>query len=447
MPGNYFSLVCQLLLIFCLFKSIHCTVKREQVLHNVFNKYLDRNELRENFGRIRSFPPRTYGSEGTRWSADGGDVFRAIWNVPNGCEERHGIEIPLSDYGIEFNKNHSWWTGDVISQFDAQMIGYYPHVTKDGTFINGGIPQLGNITAHLQKVADDILTAISDPDYAGLAMIDWEAWYPQWNSIEQRYRTYSTDHVSRQHPEWDKDTVNTVAALEWTEGAKLFMESTLQLAKLLRPKALWGYYHYPYCMVLANSTQCHPLQPKLNDEILWLFNESTIMYPSIYLIPEHVADFESSVKGRLAEAFRIREKSSDPKGAVMSYTRFNYTSTYYYFTLEDLNHTILTSAEFGTHGIVFWGDNYDDGTLQTCQELRDYVINALGPVVVMAREGAGSCSNKVCSGQGRCVGEILTCGKGDHRQKRKKREVKDSVCTCRCFVGWQGYDCSTRVKY
>lgn len=196
--------------------------------------------------------------------------------------------------------------------------------------------QLGNITAHLQKVADDILTAISDPDYAGLAMIDWEAWYPQWNSIEQRYRTYSTDHVSRQHPEWDKDTVNTVAALEWTEGAKLFMESTLQLAKLLRPKALWGYYHYPYCMVLANSTQCHPSQPKLNDEILWLFNESTIMYPSIYLIPEHVADFESSVRGRLAEAFRIREKSSDPKGAVMSYTRFNYTSTHYYFTLVRL---------------------------------------------------------------------------------------------------------------
>ena len=114
------------------------------MLLNVFNKYLNRNEHWKNVGRIRSFPPRTYGSEGTRWSADGGDVFRAIWNVPNGCEERHGIELPLSDYGIEFNKNHSWRTGDVISLFGARFIGYYPYVTEDGTFINGGIPQVSN---------------------------------------------------------------------------------------------------------------------------------------------------------------------------------------------------------------------------------------------------------------------------------------------------------------
>ena len=141
------------------------------------------------------------------------------------------------------------------------------------------------------------------------------------------------DHVRSRHPDWDNATIETVAKLEWTQGAKLFIESTLKLAKQLRSKALWGYYYYPFCKVTGSSPKCEPDQPKQNDEIMWLFNESTIIYPSIYLKPDIMPYTESSVEGRLAEAFRIREKSSDPKGPVMSYTRFNYTYTEFYLSL------------------------------------------------------------------------------------------------------------------
>ena len=96
---------------------------------------------------------------------------------------------------------------------------------------------------------------------------------------------------------------------------------------------------------------------------------------------------------------------------------------------EDLNNTILKSAEFGTHGVVFWGDHNDT---RNCYELKDYVIKALGPAVVTAREGAQACSKRVCSGRGRCVGKILSC--------------TSETCSCRCFRGWKGDDCSKQTS-
>lgn len=387
----------------------------------------------------------------TESSVSGSNIFRAIWNVPNSCAERHGINFPLADFGIEFNKNHNWNFGDVVNDFNEGDIGYYPYVDRvSQRYVNGGLPQLANITAHLEKATSDLLAAIPNPDFDGVGMIDWEEWHPHWDAIEGRYRTYSMDHVRSLHPDWDNATITAIARLEWTQGAKLFMESTLKLAKQLRPKALWGFYHYPYCNIRSSNASCKPNQYVIDDEIMWLYDEATVLYPSIYL-PQNEYFLSAKVKAELTEAFRVRDKSSDPKGPVLSYTRFNYSSTELYYSLEDLNHTILTSAEFGTNGVVFWGDNYDDRTAQTCQELNDYITKALGPILLMAREGATACSERVCSGTGRCVGHVLTCSKGGRMPKLKTGEdfvrlFGSDVCSCRCFIGWEGSDCSVPVK-
>lgn len=142
------------------------------------------------------------------------------------------------------------------------------------------------------------------------------------------------DSVRSNHPGWDNATIEAVAKLEWTQGAKLFMESTLKLVKLLRPEALCGYYRYPQCAVTSGRpTECHPGQGKQNDRSLWLVDASTILYPSIYLKPEKFADFAGAVRAKLEETFRVLIESKHPDGAVMSYTRFNYSLTDYYFTL------------------------------------------------------------------------------------------------------------------
>ncbi|XP_011667341.2 hyaluronidase 1 [Strongylocentrotus purpuratus] len=406
-------------------------------------------------------PPKLRGSNG----ANTDRIFRAIWDLPNSCKERFGIELPLSDFGIEFNSNHQGTGGNVINLFYSNELGLYPRYeyaagsksTKSTPIpINGGLPQLANITQHLEKSAADIMSTIPDPNFDGVSVIDWEAWRPQWHDNFDTLAVYQQEsiaHVKKMHPEWDNATVELVAKLEWTEGAKLFMESTLKLGTTLRPKASWGYYAYPYCFnnkETANMS-CTATAVATNNDVMWLFNESSSLYPSIYLRPTHTNQ-KAYVKSKLEEAFRVRDRSGDPQGVVFSYTRFNYSHTGFFYSLENLNDTILQSAELGVDGVIFWGDNFDDKSAEACSHLQSYIKSALGPTVRMSQEGAESCSKRICSGKGRCVGDILKCG-GTRRlpagARRKGTEEGDrggNVCTCRCFRGWTGKDCSVPVK-
>ncbi|XP_071491505.1 hyaluronidase-like [Diadema antillarum] len=381
-------------------------------------------------GTFYNFPREAAREDSTHFSDDN-SIFRAFWNVPNFCEQ-HDVKLPLQKFKIECNSNGNRSHGDKITVFGHNRVGLYPFIDSDTLeFINGGLPQLANITAHLEKATVDILNYIPDPNFDGIGMIDWEKWLPHMIlNGTNKYREFSIAHVRNLHPDWDDATITSVATLEWMQGTRLFLESTVKLAMQLRPKALWGFYHYPYCPVIRmdNRTFCDERMVEFNDKLMWMFNETTAMYPSIYIKPSKLHGIDTVIP-TLREAFRMRELSSDPKGVVLSYTRFNYTGTSYYFTLEDLNATILTSAEFGTHGVVFWGSVQDDGNRQTCLELRDYIETALGPTLLMARDGAEACSSRVCSGHGRCVGKILSCA-GTSRLNRKQPELNPGQKNC-----------------
>lgn len=91
-------------------------------------------------------PPKLRGSNG----ANTDRIFRAIWDLPNSCKERFGIELPLSDFGIEFNNNHQDTGGNVINLFYSNELGLYPRYeyaagskSKTPIPINGGLPQVG----------------------------------------------------------------------------------------------------------------------------------------------------------------------------------------------------------------------------------------------------------------------------------------------------------------
>nr|XP_054753207.1 hyaluronidase-like [Lytechinus pictus] len=391
-------------------------------------------------------------------------IFRAIWNLRNHCGDRFGIELPLSDYGIEFNRNHKCTGGgNVINLFHRNQMGLFPryeYVPGPGPGnetqpvpVNGGIPQLANITQHLEKAAEDITSIIPDPKFDGVAVIDWEAWRPQWKENFDLLRIYqekSIAHVKELHPEWDTAMVESVARLEWEQGAKLFMESTLELAKTLRPNTNWGFYMYPLCLIHGDTANmsCTAATVTNNNNVMWLFNERTALYPSIYLRPFHFYQ-KLWVRSKLQEALRVRQRSDDPQGVIMSYTRFNYSDTGLFYSLEDLNNTILQSAKFGTNGVILWGETLDVSTVEECSQLRSYIINALGPTVVMSRKGAESCSMRICSGNGRCVGDILACRSADRPRDPMKVGVDqghgENTCSCRCFRGWEGDTCSVRM--
>lgn len=55
-----------------------------------------------------------------------------------------------------------------------------PFFHQNGQPVNGGVPQNASLEAHLKQVEVDIDATIPDVNFAGLAIIDWEAWRPLW---------------------------------------------------------------------------------------------------------------------------------------------------------------------------------------------------------------------------------------------------------------------------
>jgi hypothetical protein len=68
--------------------------------------------------------------------------FGVIWNVPSEvCKIKYDIELPLSKFGIRFNKNETF-SGDIIKLFYEPTPGLYPRYLPNGVPQNGGLPQV-----------------------------------------------------------------------------------------------------------------------------------------------------------------------------------------------------------------------------------------------------------------------------------------------------------------
>eukprot|EP01050_Picozoa_sp_SAG11_P010478 SAG11_NODE_1050_length_6025_cov_5.835974_2_plen_795_part_00 len=143
--------------------------------------------------------------------------FRALWNQPwtEECQSRlplPGGPINISAYtGIEANAYATSANGSVVGgpQFNGDVVAtLYPH---DGTglypvfacqgppyseetckAVNGGSPQLGNLTAHLAQWHADIVRLFPDPASTAVVALDWEMWWPLWENNEPDNNVSST---------------------------------------------------------------------------------------------------------------------------------------------------------------------------------------------------------------------------------------------------------------
>ena len=85
--------------------------------------------------------------------------------------------------------------------------GFWPHFLKNGSAINGGIPQLGNLSLHEAALAafiDEKLPA----NFSGAAVVDFEAWNPLWSqgSPDDKYHNASRAAVRAALDEMSKVT-------------------------------------------------------------------------------------------------------------------------------------------------------------------------------------------------------------------------------------------------
>lgn len=272
--------------------------------------------------------------------------FPVVWNMPTRrCHHVYGVHLPLENYGITHNpKAH--FLGPEISLFYQQRLGLYPYLERSGEPINGGIPQLADLKGHLTLTEDQLEDGLKD-DFTGLAVLDWEAWQPLWTwdfGEKSAYRNMSEALVRWNQPELMPWEVTEVAKREFEEASRAFMLETLRLAMDLRPAGYWGYYGYPACHNInvdpssgKYTGQCHRGTVELNDQLAWLWRQSSALYPSIY-VPERVAQrgqTQLMVRHRILEAIRVAtqysevEEGQDPT-LVMPYARIAFTHTLHF---------------------------------------------------------------------------------------------------------------------
>lgn len=210
--------------------------------------------------------------------------YTVVWNCATILCTTKNVTFDVTKFDIVQNGNDSR-AGKYITLMPT--LGRFPVIEGNGEYINGGIPQLGDLVAHVGNVTLDIKNLIPDENYEGLAVIDFESWRPLFEHNYDTLSVYqhaSVELVKKQNPTWTNESlIAATAKAQWDSAAQMFMESTLMIARQLRPQALWGYYGFPRCFGGVVNLECTNSTEMENDQLMWLIEGSTALFPSIYI--------------------------------------------------------------------------------------------------------------------------------------------------------------------
>ncbi|XP_028728849.1 hyaluronidase-4 [Peromyscus leucopus] len=399
--------------------------------------------------------------------------FIVAWNAPT--------DLCLIKYNFTLNLKIFQMIGSPrlkdgeqnVTIFYVNKLGYYPWYTSVGVPINGGLPQNASLQVHLEKAAQDINYYIPGENFSGLAVIDWEYWRPQWArnwDSKDIYRQKSRRLISDMKENISATDIEYLAKATFEKSAKAFMEETIKLGIRSRPKGLWGYYLYPDChnynFYDTNYTGSCPVEEVLrNDELSWLWNSSTALYPAIS-IKKSLRDSERTLhfsQFRVHESMRISTMTShDYALPVFIYTRLGYREEPLLFlSKQDLISIIGESAALGAAGIVIWGDMNLTSSEENCSKVNHFVNSDFGSYIINVTRAAEMCSHHLCKNNGRCIRKtweaphylhlnpasyhIETSEDGEFIVKGRASEadlaVMEENFQCHCYQGYEGADC------
>ncbi|XP_034445658.1 hyaluronidase-3 [Hippoglossus hippoglossus] len=396
--------------------------------------------------------------------------FVVVWNMPTShCQKRYNVHLNLGDFDIVENRQQRF-QGQKMTIFYRDRLGEYPYLSRDGRKVNGGVPQEGDLAAHLSLTAMQ-MSGLLQPNFAGLAVIDWEEWRPLWErnfGSKMEYRRLSKHLVRQARPDLSERAVTSLARKSFEESAQMFMEETLRSAVRGHPKGLWGFYGFPACFNKhkiktdkSYTGRCHRGTRQQNERLSWLWSQSTALYPSIYL-PQRLAGSQDAalmVRHRLLEALRVaslwrHDNNIHHATPVLPYARLAFTHTLNFLNETDLEHTLGESASLGAAGVVLWGERKFAKSKEQCIFLRDYIHAVLGPFVRSLRSDTHRCSLQLCHGNGRCTrrhpnsGHMVSSGQAVLSDPHDSSSVKafHRHFMCQCFPGWTGQECGEMMK-
>lgn len=353
----------------------------------------------------------------TRWPLYSRKPVLLVWNAPTqDCTPRHGVTLSLKLFDIVASPNEGFVRQN-LTIFYKERLGLYPYYKPDGAAVNGGLPQLASLTQHYEKMPGDVQKYIREPEAKGLSVIDWEEWRPLWIrnwEMKDIYRDKSRKLVAKKNSKWTPEQVGRTAQQEFELSAHSFMQGTLKYARSLRPNQLWGFYLFPDCYNhdyksnLKNYTgRCPVEEMARNDQLNWLWKESTAFFPSIYL--DSILRFTNYgrlfVRNRVKEAMRLASVGDGLAHPVFVYTRPTYINQIHmaFLTETDLVSTIGESVALGAAGVIFWGDTSYANSSVSCSTLNNYLQGPLGRYLINVSTAADQCSQVLCNSHGRCL--------------------------------------------
>ncbi|XP_029952177.1 hyaluronidase PH-20-like isoform X2 [Salarias fasciatus] len=343
-----------------------------------------------------------------------GHPFVAIWNAPT--EQCAQLDIPLDTAAFQAVTTTAAIPGQFLTIFYEDRLGFYPKVdTSKRQLYSGGIPQTGNLTEHLAKARGQIDHYISQDSSPGLAVIDWESWRPLWEQnwgSKQIYQKLSVAHAVLMAPFLSSKQISTLAKRQFQQAGRRFMERTISLGVRERPSRRWGFYLFPDCHNYnydesSYTGRCSKKTQKKNDQLLWLWQRSTALFPSIYLplSLKNSAQAAMFVRNRVQEALRVAALAKRPYTVpIYAYARPMYRiQTQKFLSQKDLVSTVGESAALGASGVVMWGSVKDYSSKADCQALSDYLTTTFSPYVANVTAAAMLCGELLCQKKGRCV--------------------------------------------
>ncbi|XP_033880249.3 hyaluronidase PH-20-like [Acipenser ruthenus] len=342
--------------------------------------------------------------------------FIFMWTAPTElCKTRYGVDLDLK-YFQYVSSTLKTDTNQTVSIFYPDRFGIYPTVNEiTGESFNGGLPQLVNLKKHYEQAKKDVHFYIpyNNP---GLAVLDLEDWRPQWvrNWAEKDiYRRYSTALVQQRGLTLTFEKAYHVAKDEFEQAATSYFKNSLKLGKTLKHKRVWGYYLFPECynydynQTINYTGRCPDIEIERNNKLQWLWNESTALYPSIYL--EIILKASSKallfVRHRLQEAMRVAMLPNPSYSLpVYAYTQaaFKDNNTEYLSEI-DYVHTFGEAVALGVSGIVQWGSQNFTKSMDTCVALRSHIEKTLNPYILNITTATKLCSATLCKNKGRCI--------------------------------------------
>ncbi|XP_056130763.1 hyaluronidase-3 [Lampris incognitus] len=398
--------------------------------------------------------------------------FVVVWNMPTArCQKKFNVHLDLRDFHIVENQPEEF-QGQKILIFYRDHLGKYPYISPSGWRVNGGVPQRSDLAAHFSLAKMQIATLLQ-PNFTGLAVVDWEEWRPLWDmdfGTKTVYRQLSKALVRQERPGLSERVVTSMARRQFEGGARKIMEETLQLGGRVRSGGFWGFYGLPTCFNNPHEDrhrnytgQCCVGTREENDQLAWLWHQSTALYPSIYL-PERLAgsrDAALMVRNRLLEALRVAStwhhgKTANHATPVLPYARLAFTHTLHFLSKSDLEHTLGESAALGAAGVVLWGELMFAKSKHQCILLRDYIHSVLGRYVQSLRSATRRCSLQNCYGNGRCArrqpnsGHMITSVSSMTSDLNYANIHPDPSSEhfkhflCQCYPGWTGERCQER---